>query len=207
MYKSAIALIIASAVSSVAAFAQRAPVYGELGIGFGQTQFMGDIQTRLAQSLGGSFSPGTGGNLLMGFHVAPERWRGLGVGTRIKGTFGSSRRGDLGDDYIFNFYNLGASAKYYPISRTFNRGLYTRGGLGFGQMTTKRLNEATRLYQHQYAIGTTLTLGTGYTLPFRGRGVSVEVEYERSSRSGTINNIGSASFRSGQLGANLVLSF
>lgn len=187
--------------------AQRTPVFGEVGIGFGQTTFSGDIRTRLVQSLGGSFSPGSGGNVLMAFHVAPERWRGLGVGARIKGTFGSSTRGDFGDDYIFNYYNLGASAKYYPLSRRFNRGLYSRATVGFGQMTTKRLNDATRFYRHQYAIGSTLSLGTGYTLPLLGRSLSVEAEYETSRRSGTIDQIGSATFRSGQFGANLVVSF
>ncbi|QJR36406.1 hypothetical protein [Gemmatimonas groenlandica] len=201
------AIFVAATIAAPTAYAQRTPVFGELGIGFGQTLFSGDIRTRLRQSLGGSFSPGTGGNLSMAFHSAPERWRGLGIGARIKGTFGSSTKGDFGDDYIFNYYNLGLSAKYFPFSRRFNRGLYSRGGIGFGQMTTKRMNESTQSYLHQYAIGSTLSFSTGYTLPLRGKAISVEVEYERSSRNGTINQVGNASFRSGQLGANLVVSF
>lgn len=183
-------------------------VYGEVGLGFGQTLFAGDIRTKLRQSLGGSFEPGTGNNLLMGFYVAPETWRGLGIGSRIRGTFGAPVTGEFGDKYIFNYYNLAVSAKYYAISRQYNRGFYGRGSIGFGQLTTKRQNEAARQYTHQYAIGSSLMGGIGYTRPFRKTSLSIEAEYERSSRQGTINGVGdNQSFRSGQLGINLYVTF
>jgi hypothetical protein len=143
----------------------------------------------------------------MGFYIAPQQWKGLGLGSRIKGTFGTSVEGDFGDSYIFNYYNLAVTAKYFPFSRTFNKGVYARGSAGFGQMTTKRVNEATALYKHQYAIGSTLLLGIGYTFPVRKFALSIEAEYEYSGRNGTIDGVGDAMYRSGQLGGNVVLSF
>jgi hypothetical protein len=183
------------------------PVYGEVGLGFGQTLFFGDIKSQLTKSYGGAFEPGIGNNLMMGFYIAPENWKGLGVGSRIKGTFGTSVKGDNGDDYIFNYYNLAITAKYYALSKEFNKGLYVRGSFGFGQFTTKRVNEAANLYKHQYAIGSSLMGGIGYTLPFKKTALSFEAEFDYSNRNGTIDGSGDANYRSGQIGGNIVLSF
>ncbi len=185
----------------------RFPIYGEIGLGFGQTLFFGDMKSQLSDSYGGAFDPGTGNNLMMGFYIAPENWKGLGIGSRIKGTFGSSVKGDNGDSYIFNYYNLAITAKYYALSQQFNKGLYLRGSFGFGQFTTKRVNEDSNLYKHQYAIGTSLMGGIGYTIPFRRTALSFEAEFDYSSRSGTIDGKGNASYQSGQIGANVILSF
>ncbi len=186
---------------------KKLPVYGEVGLGWGQTLFFGDMKTKLSQSYGGSFSPGIGNNLMVGFYVSPNSWKGLGIGSRIKGTFGTSVKGDNDDSYIFNYYNLAVTAKYYMLSREFNKGLYVRGSFGFGQFTTKRVNEATNLYKHQYAIGTSLMGGAGYTIPLKKMALSFEAEFDFSNRNGTIDGKGSASYQSGQLGGNIILSF
>ncbi|MEJ8819061.1 hypothetical protein [Lacibacter sp. H407] len=183
------------------------PVYGELGLGFGQTLFFGDMKAQLTQSYGGSFNPGVGNNLMMGFYISPVHWKGLGIGSRIKGTFGTSVKGDNDDSYIFNYYNLAVSAKYYAISGQFNKGIYVRGSFGFGQFTTKRVNEASNLYKHQYAIGTSLMGGVGYTIPFKKIALSVETEFDYSNRNGTIDGKGDAGYKSGQIGGNVILSF
>jgi hypothetical protein len=185
----------------------RFPVYGEIGLGFGQTLFFGNMKTQLSNSYAGSFNPGIGNNLMMGFYLSPENWKGLGIGSRIKGTFGTSVKGDNGDSYIFNYYNLAATAKYYAINKTFNKGLYVRGSYGFGQFTSKRVNEETNLYKHQYAIGTSLMGGVGYTLPFKRMALSIEAEFDYSNRNGTIDGKGDATYKSGQIGANIILSF
>lgn len=183
-------------------------VYGEVGLGSGQTLFFGDIKQKLNQALGGTFSPGIGNNLSMAFYVSPENFRGLGIGSRIKGTFGTSVEGDNDNDsYIFNYYNLALSLKYYFLSREYNRGAYTRAGFGFGQFTSKRVGDDDKRYIHQYAIGTTTSGGVGYTIPLKATSFSIEVEFEASSRNGTIDGIGEATFKSGQVGGNLVLTF
>lgn len=183
------------------------PVYGEFGVGFGQTLFFGDMKAKLIQSYGGSFSPGIGNNLMMGFYIAPDTWKGLGLGSRIKGSFGTSVKGDNGDSYIFNYYNLALSAKYYALSKEFNKGLYIRGSIGFGQFTTKRVNEATQLYRHQYAIGSSIMAGAGVTIPIKKLRLSVEAEFDYSHRNGTIDGKGTVGYQSGQMGGNIILSF
>ncbi len=183
------------------------PVYGEVGLGFGKTLFFGDTKDALRRSYGGSFDPGTGFNVMMGFVVAPSSWRGVGVGGRIKGTFGSPVKGDNDDDYIFNFYALSIAVKAYPFGGVFNQGPYARLSAGFGQMTTKRQNETTKLYRHQYAIGVTAAGALGWTLPVGAFGLGLEVELEYSNRNGTADGIGATTYQSGQLGGNFVFSF
>ena len=181
-------------------------VFGEFGTGFGQTLFGAETKAKLTRALGGGFNAGTGGNILLGFYLAPENRQGLGVGARIKGTFGSGVTGDYGDSYIFNYYAVSATAKYFP-GRSFNKGLYSRATAGFGQFTTKRQNEAEKRYIHQYAIGSTFAVGVGYALPLGKQSLALEAEWETSSRSGTVDGEGSVRFTSGQIGANLIFSF
>ncbi len=187
--------------------AQKSTVYAEAGLGWGQTLFFGDMSTQLIQSYGGSFSPGIGNNLMMAFYVAPASWKGLGIGSRIKGTFGTSVQGDFGDSYIFNYYNLALAAKFHPFSQTFNKGLYLRGSYGFGQFTSKRVNETNNLYKHQYAIGGSLLGSLGWSFPLKKSSLNLELEFDSSSRGGTIDGKGNATYRSGQIGGNILISF
>lgn len=186
---------------------KKLPVYGEFGLGFGQTLFMSETKTQIRSALGGTFDPGVTGNLSMAFYYAPEKWKGLGLGSRIKGSAAGSVIGDFGDSYFFNYYNLSFSAKYYAFSGQFNRGLYARASVGFGQLTSKRANEVTNNYVHQFAVGSTLTGSIGYSFPFNKSAISIEAEFESSSRSGTINGLGEQSIRSGQAGINVIYSF
>jgi hypothetical protein len=201
MFAFALAVFVANAQE------KKLPVYGEFGVGFGQTLFMGETKNQVRAALGGAFDPGITGNLSMAFYYAPENWKGLGLGSRIKGSIAGSIIGDFGDSYFFNYYNLSFSAKYYALSGQFNRGLYARGSIGFGQLTTKRANEVTNNYVHQFAVGSTLTGSIGYSFPFNKSAISLEAEFESSSRSGTINGIGDQSIRSGQIGLNVIYSF
>ncbi len=186
---------------------KKTPIYAEVGIGFGQTLFFANTKSKLSAALGGTFDPGIGNNLMVAFYAAPEKWKGLGIGSRIKGTFGTSVEGDFGDDYLFNYYNLAVSAKYYPITRIFNRGPYTRLSAGFGQFTSKRVKESAQIYIHQYGIGSSLMGGIGWTFPLRRTSLSIEAEFEYSGRNGTVDKLGDARFASGQIGGNIILSF
>ena len=185
-------------------------VYGEIGAGAGQTLFFGDLDNKLKQGIRSrDFEPGVAGNILLGFYVAPARWKGLGVGGRLKWSGAMSPAKDTqGGDYFFNYYNLGASAKYYPISREFDKGLYVRTTVGIGQLTTKhQYNDPQDTYVHQFAIGSVVTGSLGWTLPLKTMSVSLEGEFEAGRRNGTISGAGRQLFRSGQLGTNLVVSF
>lgn len=186
---------------------QKSNIYAEVGYGFGKTLFFSNTKEQLKASYGGTFNPGNGNSLMMGFYYAPGRWKGFGLGSRIKGTFGSSVKGDNGDSYIFNYYNLAVTGKYYLLSKEFNKGLYVRGSVGFGQFTSKRVNETANLYRHQYAIGSSLMGGIGWTFKAGRKTISIESEFDYSNRNGTIDGKGSASYRSGMIGGNIILSF
>ena len=202
------AVLLGSAATATAQkTATKNPVYAEVGVGINQTLYFGNTRAKLAQALGGSAKAGTGNNILAGFYVAPQQWRGLGVGSRISGSFGAPVKGDFGDEYIFNYYNLALAAKYYGLSRAFGRGLYLRGSAGFGQLTTKRFNEKINFYRHQYALGTSLMGGVGYTVPLKGWSLGLEAEVESASRAGTVDGVGSQAFKSGQVGVNVIVGF
>lgn len=186
---------------------KKARLYGEVGLGFGKTLFFGNTKSNLNKGLGGTFKPGSGNNLMMAFYVAPEKWKGFGIGSRIKGTFGMSVEGDFGDSYIFNYYNLSISSKYYLLKREFNKGLYVRAGVGFGQFTSKRDSEEDKVYKHQYGIGGTYTGSVGWSFPIKKVTLNIEAEFEYSNRGGTIDGLGDASFGSGQAGGNIYLAF
>lgn len=202
----AIALLI---FASNLAFGQsnKTRIYGEFGLGAGQAIINASSKASLETALGGTFEPSIGNNLMMAFYVSPENWKGLGLGSRIHGTFGSPASGTNNSKYVFNYYNLALAAKYFILSREFNKGLYVNGSFGFGQFTAKRLSETTNEYQHQYAIGTSLMGGLGYTFPFKRTALSIELQYENANRGGTVNGIGDVSFNSGQLGGNIIISF
>lgn len=197
----------ASAAAADAPARAKLPVYAEAGLGFGQTLFFGGMRDALRTSYGGAFDPGLGNNLMAGFVVAPRGWHGFGVGARIKGTFGTPVKGDEGDDYLFNDYALSLQVKAYPFAHAYDEGPYARAAAGFGQLTTKRQNEARNEYRHQYAIGFTAGVALGYTLPVGAVGLSLEAAFESSSRSGTADGVGSTTYKTGQLAGNFVVSF
>jgi hypothetical protein len=200
-------IIFLNALITNAQTSKKSTIYAEVGFGIGQTLFLGDIKEKLKDAYGGTPEPGTAQNLLMGFYYAPESWKGLGLGSRIKGTFGAPAKGEFDNDYIFNYYNTAITAKYYPLSKRFNKGAYIRGSIGFGQFTSKRLNAATNFYKHQYALGRSILGGLGYTFSFRSMGLSIDGEYDTSSRNGTIDGKGKQNFKSGQASINIIVTF
>ncbi|TGE14373.1 hypothetical protein [Hymenobacter elongatus] len=75
-------------------------VYGEVGLGFGQALFFGDIRQKLRAAIGADdFTPNAGGNFLVAFYVAPATWRGLGVGVRAKVFGAGGSPGASGEEY------------------------------------------------------------------------------------------------------------
>lgn len=211
-YLLAAALVLSPAVASAQteAPANDRRVYAEVTLGAGQTLLFGDIKDKLRQAYGSDFEPGIVGNIGIGFLYAPSTWNGLGIGARIKGSgSGPQKDDDSPSEYFFNYYSLGAQAKWHFVTKEFNRGLYARAGIGFGQLTTKRqFNDADNTYVHQFAIGQTFSAGLGYAWPWGRNSIGVETEFEYSSRNGTISGQkDSQTFTSGQIGLQAVYSF
>ena len=205
-----ISLLIINVNQCLLAQDKKPAIYGEVGLGFGQTLFFGDIQQRLGAAIqANDFDPAIAGNMLLAFYVAPPRWKGFGLGGRLSFSGGGAATDGWGGEYYFNYYNFGISAKYYPISRQFDKGLYVRATVGTGQLTTKhQFNDEADTYLHQFAIGSALTGNVGWTFPLKNKSISIEAVFESGRRNGTISGLGDGQvFRSGQVGGNFILSF
>ncbi len=186
------------------------PVYGTISIGYGNTFFSGTLARKETVNDGRGYGRNQGNTLATWFYVAPDRWKGFGVGTGIKGFFATPNNGDNQETYLFNYYHVGVGAKYYPFSRTFNKGFALKSSFGIGQMTEKTKFNATRVYEHQFAIGTTLLAGVGYSIPvFKKRAaLNIDFDYETSNRRGDVTGIGeNQPFKNNHVSLNVGLGF
>lgn len=186
------------------------PIYANVSIGYGNTFFSGTLAEKETINDGRGYGRNQGNTLTTWFYVAPNRWKGLGVGTGIKGFFATPNNGENNETYLFNYYHVGVGAKYYLLSKTFNRGLCLKSSFGIGQMTEKTRFNATRTYQHQFAIGTTVLAGLGYSIPvFKKRSaLNIDFDYETSNRRGDVTGIGeNQPFKNSHVSLNVGLGF
>lgn len=186
------------------------PIYGNVSIGYGNTFFSGTLGEKETINDGRGFGRNQGNTLTTWFYVAPARWKGLGVGSGIKGFFATPNNGGNDETYLFNYYHVGIGAKYYPFSRQFNRGFALKSSFGFGQMTEKTRFNATRVYEHQFAVGSTLLAGIGYSIPvFQKRAaLNIDLDFETSSRRGDVTGLGeNQPFKNNHVSLNVGLGF
>ncbi|MEM7656618.1 MAG: hypothetical protein AAF399_10855, partial [Bacteroidota bacterium] len=157
------------------------------------------------------FGRNQGNTLSTFFYASPDTWKGLGLGSGVKGFFATPNNGGDNETYFFNYYHVGLGLKYHPFSRQFNRGFYTKANVGFGQMTEKtRFNNENR-YEHQFAIGTTLLGGLGYAFPIgksKHTAIHIDLEAEYASRRGDVTGLGEGQqFQNSHVSINFGLSF
>lgn len=168
------------------------PVYGNVALGYGNTFFYGTLADKETVNDGRGFGRNQGFTLSTFFYVSPESWKGLGIGSGVKGFFATPNNGGDNETYLFNYYHVGLGLKYYPFSGTFNKGFCVKSNFGFGQMTEKTKFNSTKTYEHQFAIGTTLLGGIGYSLPLnKGKlAFNIDLEAEYSNRRGDVTGKG-----------------
>ncbi|GAA4406557.1 hypothetical protein GCM10023187_26120 [Nibrella viscosa] len=186
------------------------PVYGNISFGYGNTFFSGTLGEKETINDDRGFGRNQGNTMATWFYLAPTHWKGLGVGTGIKGFFATPNNGGNNETYLFNYYHVGVGARYYLLSKTFNKGFNLKSSFGFGQMTEKMRYNTTRVYEHQFAIGRTLLVGAGYSIPvFKNRAALIlDMEYETSSRRGDVTGIGeNQPFRNSHISVNVGLGF
>lgn len=175
---------------SAGAQTEKLPVYANLALGYGNTFFYGTLADKETINDGRGFGRNQGFTLSTFFYVAPENWKGLGIGSGVKGFFATPNNGGNNETYLFNYYHVGLGLKYYPFSRTFNKGFCVKSNFGFGQMTEKTKFNNTQTYEHQFAIGTTLLGGVGYSLPIGKIALNLDLEAEYSNRRGDVTGKG-----------------
>jgi hypothetical protein len=206
----ALLFIIPLAVQAQEAHTTKLPVYGHISIGYGNTFFYGTLAEKETINDGRGFGRNQGNTLATFFYVAPASWRGLGIGTGIKGFFATPNNGGNNETYLFNYYHVGLGAKYHFISSEFNKGFYAKSSFGFGQMTEKMRYNDTKTYEHQFAVGTTVLGGIGYAIPvFRQKAaLTIDLDFEYSSRRGDVTGLGeNQPFQNSHVSINVGLGF
>jgi hypothetical protein len=109
---------------------------------------------------------------------------------------------------FFNWWGAALSVKYYPLNKNADKGLNFYSDYYFiTQFTQKYRNEDAKIYNHQFAIGSGLTLGGAYDFKINGYNFSASVEYGLASRRGEVTNIGQKTFKSGYIGTQLGFKF
>ena len=190
---------------------EKLPIYANVSIGYGNTFFYGSLSDKETINDNRGFGRNQGNTLSTFFYVAPENWKGLGIGSGVKGFFASPNEGGDNETYLFNYYSVGLGLKYYPFSRKFNEGFAVKTGFGFGQMTEKTKFNNENRYEHQFAIGTTVSGAIGYSIPVgksKRAALNIDLAAEYSSRRGDVTGLGEdREFRNSHVSINFGLGF
>ena len=190
--------------------AAKLPIYGNISLGYGNTFFYGTLADKETINDGRGFGRNQGNTLATFFYVAPDSWRGFGIGTGVKGFFATPNNGGNNETYLFNYYHVGIGAKYHFLSREFNKGFYAKSSVGFGQMTEKMRYNDTKTYEHQFAVGTTVLAGLGYAIPIFSKkaALNIDLDFEYSSRRGDVTGLGeNQSFQNSHVSINVGIGF
>jgi hypothetical protein len=194
-----------------ATYAQnKLPIYANIATGYGNTFFYGSLSEKETINDGRGFGRNQGFTLSTFFYVAPNHWKGLGIGSGVKGFFATPNNGGNNETYLFNYYHVGLGLKYYPFSKTFNKGFSVKSSFGFGQMTEKMRYNDTQIYEHQFAIGTTLLGGFGYSIPLYKNKMAFNIDFEAeySNRRGDVTGKGEdQKFQNSHVSLNLGFGF
>ncbi len=187
------------------------PIYANVLMGYGNTFFYGTLSEKETINDNRGFGRNQGNTLSTFFYVAPDNWKGLGIGSGVKGFFATPNNGGDNETYLFNYYHVGLGLKYYPFSRKFNKGFSVKTNFGFGQMTEKTKFNNESKYEHQFAIGTTLLGGFGYSIPLGKKkqfALNIDFEAEYSSRRGDVTGVGeNQEFQNSHVSLNIGFGF
>lgn len=187
------------------------PIFANVAIGYGNTFFYGSLADKETINDNRGYGRNQGNTLSSFFYAAPKKLKGLGIGSGVKGFFASPNNGDNDETYFFNYYHVGIGVKYYPFSKQFNKGFLVKSNFGFGQMTEKTRFNATKTYDHQFAVGTTLLGGFGYSIPFgkqKTTSFNIDFEAEYSNRRGDVTGLGEdQEFRNSHVSINFGVGF
>lgn len=210
-------LLVALVVATTMAFAQQttdeasgsvtnAFTYGELKVGYGVTQFGDGLSERYEA---GNFSTSGGVLSSIAAYRKFDPIDHLHFGLKFKAHGAMPSNGDNSQEMFFNFWGAGVSTKYFPFSDKGDEGLYLQGDYYFTtQFTQKYRRTEAKEFDHQFAIGSSVTLGLGYQYQLsNGYALVATVEYDLASRRGEVQGIGDATFQNSNFGVQLGLVF
>ncbi len=213
MKKQLVALLIFTSIASslnAQDETEKLPVYANISIGYGNTFFSGRLSEKETINDDRGFGRNDGFTLASFFYYAPKKWKGFGLGAGVKGFIASPNVGGPNDseEYFFNYYHVGLGGKYH-FSKQFNKGLFLKTSIGIGQMTEKTRFLDENRFEHQFAVGTTVLGGIGYSFPLSDKiAFNVDLDYEFSSRNGDVTGEGQdVNFRNSHVSINFGIGF
>jgi hypothetical protein len=180
--------------------------YGEFKAGYGVTQFSSGLKERYDN---GNFSTSGGGLFSLAAYRTFENLNNVHFGLKFKGFGATPSNGDNGEEMFFNFWGASISIKYFPSSKSANEGVYLQSDYNFTtQFTQKYRKTKDLIFDHQFAIGNSMTFGFGYQYPLNNRYAMVtSIEYDLASRIGEVQGIGDKEFRNSNLSFQIGIIF
>ena len=180
----------------------------EVGVGLGKSEFYGRLEDAEEARDALGFSPNLGGTLSLAFYQragwASDR---LWLGGRFKVHIATPTSGDGPEEYFFNHYYGGASARVYPLSAR-RAGPFVQADLTYGQFTEKLRDPSADRADHQFAVGPGVLGAVGYAVPVGGeRRLNVQFYLQRNVGNGDVDGEGEVGFDYGALGAEVTLGF
>ena len=179
--------------------------YGEFKAGYSVSQFGKNLKEAYDA---GNYGTTGGGLFTLGAMHKFESINYFNFGGKFSALGATPSEGDNNNQLFFNWWGAAISAKYYPLNKNADEGLNFYTDFYFiTQFTQKYRNVDAKLYNHQFAIGNGLTLGTAYDFKYKGINLLASLEYGIASRTGDVQNVGQVNFRSSHFGAQLGLKF
>ncbi|MEM8964838.1 MAG: hypothetical protein AAGE93_00355 [Bacteroidota bacterium] len=186
------------------------PVYGSVSVGYGNTFFSGILSEKEERNDQRGFGRNDGITLATFYYWAPEKLRGLGIGTGVRAFVARPNNGSNQETYTYNYYHIGISIRDYFITKRFNDGLYVTANIGWGQGTEKYSFGNTNTREFQNALGITVLGGLGYSIPLNGNhnALNLDLSYEYSNRNAEITgNTDTVDFINSQISFNVGFTF
>jgi hypothetical protein len=180
--------------------------YGEFKAGYGVTQFSTGLKERFESE---NFSTSGGGVFSLAAYHTFKGLNNIHFGLKYKGFGAFPSKGDDNQEMFFNFWGVSLSTKYFPFSESASKGLYIQGDYNFTtQFTQKYRRKAMLEFDHQFAIGNSLTLGIGYHIPLNeDYALVTSIEYDWAKRQGEVQGIGDAEFLNSNIAIQIGIIF
>ena len=179
--------------------------YGEFKAGYAVSQFGKNLKEAYDA---GNYSTTGGGLFTLGAMHKFESINHFNFGGKFSALGATPSEGDNGNQLFFNWWGAAISAKYYPLNKNADQGLNFYTDFYFiTQFTQKYRNVDAKIYNHQFAIGNGLTLGTAYDFKYKGVNLVASLEYGFAARTGDVQNVGQTDFESSYFGAQVGFKF
>ncbi len=184
-------LAIGQATGKSAAPKEKTQVYGAISIGYGNTFLRGALGDKETINDERGFGRNDGMSISTYYYWAPQKFRGLGLGTGLKGFIARPNEGEDNETYTYDYYSLALGVKDFFVSKEFNRGISINANIGYGISMERTEFGNTNTINLQIARGLSYGGGIGYAIAIAGNGmaINIDLDYEYANRQADISGV------------------